>query len=100
MAEINIVSLVWNSFNEAHIWERHQISRAEVEEVCYGEAEHLHVEVIHGRRYLVVGPRRGGKLFAVVLAPKGAVIFYPVDARKASRKERRAYREWKAGKQT
>lgn len=99
MAEINIVGLVWDSFNEAHIWERHQLSRAEVEEVCFGEAEHLHVEATYGGRYLVVGPWRGGKLFAVVLAPKGAGIFYPVSARRASTKERHAYREWKAGEQ-
>jgi len=25
---------VWDTFNEAHIWERHQLTRAEVEEVA------------------------------------------------------------------
>ena len=99
MAEINIVDLVWDNFNEAHIWERHQLSRAEVEEVCYGEAELLHVEATYGGRYIVVGPGSGGKLFAVVLAPKGTGMFYPVSARRASTKEHYIYREWKAGKQ-
>ena len=70
MAEINIVDLVWDDFNEAHIWELHQLSRAEVEEICYGKAEHLHVQDSYGGRYLVVGPGSGGKLFAVALAPK------------------------------
>jgi uncharacterized DUF497 family protein len=99
MNEIRILDLVWDSRNEPHIWERHQITRAEVEEVCYGDAENLHVENTYGGRYLVIGPKRGGKLFAVVLAPKGEGNFYPVSARRASAKERRAYREWKAGKQ-
>jgi len=31
MKEISILALVWDSFNEAHIWERHQLTRAEVE---------------------------------------------------------------------
>ncbi len=48
---------------------------------------------------LVVGPRSDGKLFAVVVAPKGAGMFYPVSARRASTKERQTYQEWKAGKQ-
>jgi uncharacterized DUF497 family protein len=99
MSEIRILDLVWEGRNEAHIWERHQLTRSEVEEVCYGDAENLHVEQTYRGRYLVIGPRRGRKLFAVVLAPKGEGNFYPVSARRASTKERRAYREWKAGKQ-
>jgi len=34
MKELSILELVWDSFNEAHIWERHQLTRAEVEEVA------------------------------------------------------------------
>ena len=99
MNEIRILTVVWDGRNEAHIWERHQLTRAEVEEVYYSDAEKLHVENTYGGRYLVVGPKRGGKLCAVVPAPEGAGNFYPVSARGASTKERRAYREWKAGKQ-
>lgn len=99
MAEIDIVELVWDSINEAHIWERHLITRTEVEEVCYSHAESLHAESTYGGRYLVVGPKHGGKLYAIVLAPKGRGKFYPVSARRASTKERRKYREWKVGTQ-
>lgn len=99
MAEIDIQALVWDSINEAHIWERHQLTRVEVEEICYGNAETLHVMATYGGRYLVLGPGHKGKLHAVVLAPKGGGNFYPVSARRASIKERREYREWKAGKQ-
>lgn len=99
MAEIDIVELVWDNVNEAHIWERHQLTRAEVEEVCYGNAANLQVANTYGGRYLIVGPKRAGKLHAVVLASKGKGKFYPVSARRASIKERRKYREWKAGTQ-
>ena len=63
MAEIDIVVLIWDDFNEAHIWEHHGVTRAEVEEVCYGNAKNLQVENTYGGRYLVVGPKRGGKLY-------------------------------------
>jgi|GEM_PF-4937740 len=33
---LDIQDLVWDEVNEAHIWNKHQISKAEVEEVCYG----------------------------------------------------------------
>ena len=32
MNEIRILELIWDSFNEAHIWERHQLTSVEVEE--------------------------------------------------------------------
>lgn len=99
MADIDIQELVWDTVNEAHIWDRHQLTRPQVEEMCYGTADNLHVVGTYGSRYLVVGPKRGGKLLAAVLAPKGAGRFYPVTARPASQRERRAYRDWKAGKQ-
>jgi hypothetical protein len=42
MKDITIIGLVWDTFNEAHIWERHQLTRAEVEEVAYGPAKNLY----------------------------------------------------------
>ena len=36
MKDLRILGLVWDSFNEVHIWERHQLTRVEVEEVAYG----------------------------------------------------------------
>ena len=32
MNEIRILTVVWDGRNEAHIWERHQLTRAEVKE--------------------------------------------------------------------
>jgi hypothetical protein len=34
MKDMNILALEWDNFNEAHIWKRHQLTRAEVEEVA------------------------------------------------------------------
>ncbi len=62
MAAIDIRALIWDDWNEAHIWERHHLTRAEVvEEVCYGDPEHLKLEDTHSGRYRVIGPKREEK---------------------------------------
>jgi len=50
MKDLSILGLVWDSFNEAHIWERHQLTRAEVEEVAYGPPENLYARQTYGGR--------------------------------------------------
>ena len=99
MKDISILGLVWDTFNEAHIWERHQLTRAEIEEVAYGPPENLYARQTYGGRILVIGPKADRRLIVLILAPKGSRIYYPVSARPADRKERREYREWKAGTQ-
>ena len=47
----------------------------------------------------VIGPKANRRLIVLILASKGSGKFYPVSARPADRKERREYREWKAGTQ-
>ncbi len=96
MKDISILGLVWDTFNEAYIWERHQLIRAEVEEVAYGPSENLYARQTYGGRFLVIGPKIDRQLIVLILAPKGSGKFYPVSARPADKKERRAYREWKA----
>ena len=98
MRELHIAALVWDDFNEVHIWERHQLTRAQVESICYGDAEQIQVNISHGGRFLIVGPGADGKLYAVALGPEGENTFYPVSARRASVKERREYATWKAGR--
>ena len=99
MKDISILGLVWYTFNEAYIWECHQLTRAEVEEVAYGPPESLYARQTCGGRFLVIGPKADRRLIVLILAPKGSGKFYPVSARPADRKERREYREWKAGTQ-
>jgi len=95
MKEIRILELVWDSFNEAHIWERHQLTRADVEEVAYGPAELLKVQQTYGGRFFVTGPKADKRLLVLILAPKGPDKFYPVSARPADKEERHEYRAWK-----
>jgi uncharacterized DUF497 family protein len=99
MKELSILELVWDSFNEAHIWERHQLTRLEVEEVAYGSPEKLFARQTYGGRLLVIGPKADRHLLVLILAPKESGKYYPVSARPADRKERNEYREWKADKQ-
>ena len=99
MKGLSILGLVWDTFNEAHIWDRHQLTRAEVEEVAYGLPENLYARQTYGGRFLVIGPKADRRLLVLILAPKGSGNYYPVSARPADRKERREYREWKAGTQ-
>lgn len=97
MKEIRIADLVWDDFNEHHIWERHQLTRAQVEAVCYGEPGNIQVKKSYGNRFLIIAPGQDGKLYAVALGIEGENIYYPVSARRADKKERREYTQWKAG---
>jgi len=95
MASFDIQALIWDEWNEAHIWERHQLVRAEIEEVCYGDPEHVLVEDTHHGRYRVIGPKRDGKILVVILAPEGEGSFYVVTAKQTKRQELRRYIDWK-----
>ena len=97
MEEIRILELVWNNTNIAHIWERHRVTRAEVEEVAYGQPQILKVEQTYAGRFLAIGPKADGTLLVLILAPKGPGRFYPVTAYPADNKDRREYEKWKAG---
>lgn len=99
MADIDICELVWDHVNEAHIWERHQLTRELVEDACYGDPQYIKAVETYNNRYLVITPLPNKRLLAVVLAPLGEGKYYPVSARIASKKERSVYQEWKARKE-
>lgn len=67
-----------------------------VEEACHADPADIKVELTHDRRLLVLAPLADGYLIAVVLAPEGDGVYYPVTARQTKRQERRRYAEWKA----
>jgi uncharacterized DUF497 family protein len=57
-------------------------------------------QAYHGR-LMVIGPAQDGRMLAVVLDPEPSEtgVYYPITARPASRKERRAYQEGRRGEQ-
>lgn len=82
-----IVKLVWDTFNTAHI-AAHEVTPREVEEVF--ASDYLMLEAKKGR-FLVIGTTTSGLILAVVVALKGTGIYYPVTARRASKRERQHY---------
>jgi uncharacterized DUF497 family protein len=88
-----ITALVWDDFNEAHI-ARHDVSRAEVEQVCSGEVCGAET---YASRLRVIGATNEGRMLTVILAPKGETTYYVVTARPASRAERKVYDQWRGG---
>lgn len=93
---ILIRQLRWDAWNISHILERHNMTPERVEEACHADASDIKVELTHDKRLLVLAPLADGFLIAVVLAPEGDGIYYPVTARQTKRQERRRYAEWKA----
>ncbi len=99
MPEIDIQELVWDSVNEHHMREKHQITRTDVEEICFSDPPTFLVEDGHDGRYRVIGPRKDGKILVVILAPQDPEkgLYYPVTAKQTKRQEIRRYMAWKAG---
>ncbi|HZS02167.1 MAG TPA: BrnT family toxin [Chloroflexota bacterium] len=87
--------LRWDAWNVTHI-ARHSVVPEEVEEVCHGDPL---AQQTYSRRLVLIGPTATGRMLAVVLAPMGRGVYYPVTARPASRKERGLYRQEKRGSQ-
>ena len=77
----------------AHI-ARHGVTLDEVEEVYRGEPE---ARAIYGGRIAVIGPTHSGRMLVVVLEPVGEDEYYPLSARRASRRERRWYERTRGG---
>lgn len=92
MERFRPVILHWDSWNIHHIWERHQVTPRQVEEVFAGVPYAL---PSYRERLLVIGPAADGEVMAVVIGPSeiGPGVYYVYSARKASRKERREYEQ-------
>lgn len=84
----------WEAGNSRKIWERHQVTPAECEEVFFnrplvvrGDEKHSAVE----ERLYALGQTDGGRLLFVVFTIRGRLIRL-ISARDMGRKERRIYR--------
>ncbi len=86
---LNVRDLLWDDWNIRHI-ARHRVTPGDVVAVC--RQRHI-VRETYASRLIVIGTNSDGDLLTVVLSPKGNGVYYPVTARPASRRERRAYRE-------
>jgi uncharacterized DUF497 family protein len=71
MKDVDIQEIRWDDWNKAHIWERHQLTPEQVEEVCYGSPENILVEETHSSRLRIIGPKNDGKLLVIILAQEG-----------------------------
>src|SRR4051812_34712545 len=90
MIELIINTLIWDSWNIAHI-AKHNVTPEEVEQVCFGN--HI-VRQSYNGRFLVIGYTEKLRPLAIILAPKPEEgVYYPVTARTADRRERRIYQE-------
>jgi len=86
---IVIRRLIWNDWNIDHI-ARHKVTPDEVEEVCHGDT--IQWETYAGR-LMIIGMTIADRCLAVVLAPRGKGLYFPVTARPADHKEKRLYKE-------
>jgi len=95
MKDVDIQEIRWDDWNKVHIWERHQLTPEQVEEVCYGSPANMLVEETYSNRFRIIGPKNDGKLLVVILAEEGPNSFYIVTAKPPKRQELRRYQIWK-----
>ena len=91
MPMLPLQELIWDDWNEEHV-ARHNVSRGEVEEVCFG---HPFVVRIRRSRYRIMGQTEAGRYLAVILDSREGKEFYVVTARDATEPERRRFRFWR-----
>jgi uncharacterized protein len=82
---------IWDDWNEEHL-ARHHVEPFEAEEVCLSDPL-----VLRGRggTTTLYGQTEAGRYLLVVLAGRGAEVYYPVTAREMTDSERRNYRQKK-----
>lgn len=90
---ITVRRLIWDGFNVSHV-ARHEVTPDEVEQACH--SNHI-IREGYERRLMLIGPTTNGRLLAVILAPRGEGVYYPVTAYTVSQKLRRIYRAEKKG---
>ncbi len=88
MTKIIVKQLVFDKYNLEHI-KTHEVTQAEIEEVGKNFVYHRKT---HTSRYLAVGRVRT-RIITIVIRREAVGRYYPVTARDASKKERRALYE-------
>jgi uncharacterized DUF497 family protein len=85
----------WDEWNAEKIWTKHQVSRAECEQVLFNQPLVVGEDAEHSQekmRYYVLGQTdKGRELFLVFTIRENLIRI--ITARDMSRKERRIYRD-------
>lgn len=88
----------WDSGNAPKLWERHQVTPGECEQVFFTEPLLIAPDLMHSqteRRWAAWGRTAEGRALAVVFTLRGELI-RPLSARDMNRKERRLYAQVEA----
>ncbi len=83
----------WDAGNFTKVWDRHQVSPAECEEIFFNRPFILHEDETHSTeemRLYALGQTDAGRLMFVVFTIRGRLIRV-ISAREMSRKERKVY---------
>jgi hypothetical protein len=91
----NAAGFDWDEWNADKIWEKHQVSRSECEQVFFNEPFVVGGDVEHSTqeaRYFVLGKTDKGRQLFLVFTLRGDLIRV-VTARDMSRRERRIYQD-------
>ena len=85
----------WDEWNAEKIWSKHQVSRAECEQVLFNQPLVVGEDPEHSKeemRYFVLGQTDKGRELFMVFTARDDLIRV-ITARDMSRKERRIYRD-------
>jgi uncharacterized DUF497 family protein len=85
----------WDEWNAEKIWSKHQVSRAECEQVFFNQPVVVGEDAEHSKeetRYYVLGQTDKGRDIFLVFTIRGDLIRV-ITARDMSRKERRVYKD-------
>jgi len=85
----------WDEWNTEKIWEKHQVSHAECEQIFFNQPVVAGEDIAHSQeeaRYYVLGETDAGRGLFLVFTIRDELIRV-ITARNMSRKERRIYQD-------
>ncbi|NIM92215.1 MAG: BrnT family toxin [Anaerolineales bacterium] len=85
----------WDEWNAKKIWEKHQVSRAECEQVFFNQPFVVGEDFAHSQeesRFYVLGKTDTGRALFLIFTIRDELIRV-ITARDMSRKERRVFRD-------
>lgn len=93
MASVRVGDFEWDEAKAKLNLEKHGVSFEEAMTVFLDDLALPLRDTVHGDRLILIGESRLGRVLLVVFAEKIGAILRIVSARRATRRERRAYEE-------